>query len=255
MILYPAIDIQEGRVVRLRRGDFARSTVFDDDPVAMARHWESLGATALHVVDLDAARTGAPVNFAIVQRIVAELSIPVQYGGGVRSAASLSRVAAGDVRWVVMGTAAVTQTDLLEAAVDELGDRLVVGVDCSDGMVATHGWHERTAMPASRFVAQLERLGVRRIVFTDIATDGMMQGPNVPALLDLAGRTALEIVQSGGITALDDVRRLAAEAPPNVVGVIVGRALYEGAFTLPEALDVLGCGGTGPEGPSAAGRR
>lgn len=254
MILYPAIDIQEGRVVRLRRGDFAQSTVFDDDPLEMARRWEALGATALHVVDLDAARTGSPVNFAIVQAIAHEVTVPVQYGGGVRSPASLAQVAAGDVRWIVMGTAAVTQTDLLERALAELGDRLVVGVDCSDGMVATHGWHERSEMPAARFLGRLEESGVRRIVFTDIATDGMMRGPNLPALFELAGRTGMEIVQSGGITVLDDLRRLAADAPSNVIGAIVGRALYEGAFTLPEALEALAPGAGTPGEATPGGR-
>lgn len=244
MILFPAIDIQGGRVVRLRGGDFTRSTIFGDDPLDMALQWEELGAEALHVVDLDAARTGEPVNFALVQAIAGALSIPVQCGGGVRSAEALARFRDSALRWIVIGTAAVTQGDLLEAAVKSLGDRLVVGVDCSDGMVATHGWCERSEMPAGRFVDRLEGLGVRRIVFTDIATDGMMRGPNLPALVELAGRTSLEIVQSGGITELDDLRRLRAVAPPNVVGAIVGRALYEGAFTLPQGVEALR-GGSG----------
>lgn len=239
MILFPAIDIQAGRVVRLRGGDFARSTVFGEDPIDMARQWEELGAEALHVVDLDAARSGEPVNSALVQAIVGTVSIPVQYGGGIRSPLALERAAASGLRWIVIGTAAVTGLDLLSLAVRRLGERLVVGVDCCDGTVATHGWCERSQMTAPRFIARLEEQGVRRAVFTDIATDGMMRGPNLGALADIAGRTTLEIVQSGGISELDDLRRLATSAPANVVGTIVGRALYEGAFTLPQALAAL----------------
>jgi phosphoribosylformimino-5-aminoimidazole carboxamide ribotide isomerase len=240
VILFPAVDIQEGRVVRLRGGDFTQTTVFADDPLEMARQWEALGAEALHVVDLDAARTGEPVNFALVQAIASALTIPVEFGGGIRSAESLQRAAASDLRWIVIGTAAITHQDLLVEAVATLGDRLVVGVDCIDGFVATHGWMERTQMSAGRFVQRLEQSGVLRVVFTDVATDGMMRGPNLPALVELAGNTTLEIVQSGGITTLGDLERLVELAPPNVVGAIVGRALYEGAFTLPEALAALG---------------
>jgi phosphoribosylformimino-5-aminoimidazole carboxamide ribotide isomerase len=239
LILFPAVDIQGGRVVRLRRGDFTQTTVFSEDPLDMARQWEELGARALHVVDLDAARTGELVNFSLVEAIAGALGIPVEYGGGVRSADSLRRVADSSVRWVVIGTAAITHEDVLTTAVDCLGDRLVVGVDCIDGNVATHGWMERSSMACSRFVHRLQDRGVGRIVFTDVATDGMMRGPNLPALVELAENTTLEIIQSGGITTLDDLERLARVAPGNVVGAIVGRALYESAFTLPEALAVF----------------
>jgi phosphoribosylformimino-5-aminoimidazole carboxamide ribotide isomerase len=239
VILFPAVDIQDGKVVRLRGGDFARSTVFGEDPLDMARHWQQEGAQALHVVDLDAARTGEPVNFALAQAIAGALRIPVQFGGGVRTADAIERAAASNLRWIVMGTAAITHEHLLEQAVTTLGDRLVVGVDCIGGNVATHGWMERTQMSAGRFVNRLQQAGVGRIVFTDVATDGMMRGPNLPALVELARGTTLEIVQSGGVTTLDDLRRLVELAPPNVVGVIVGRALYDGAFVVRQARDVL----------------
>ena len=235
MQLFPAVDIQGGKAVRLRRGDFAQTTVFDDDPVAAARRWYQQGAQALHVVDLDAARTGELVNFALVEEIAARLPVPVEYGGGVRNAEAVQRVADSSLRWVVLGTAALLSGDVLQTALDVLGERLVVGVDCSAGMVATHGWRQRSQMSAHSFVKQLEELGVRRIVYTDIETDGMMRGPNLPALVRLAERTTVEVVQSGGITTLDDLRRLRAVAPANVVGAIVGRALFEGAFTLAEA--------------------
>jgi phosphoribosylformimino-5-aminoimidazole carboxamide ribotide isomerase len=237
--LFPAVDIQNGKAVRLRGGDFSRATVFDDDPLAAARAWHEQGATALHVVDLDAARTGGLINFALVSALAAQLPVPVQYGGGVRDLDAMERVASSQVRWIVLGTAALTGETLLEAAVERLGERLTVGVDCSDGMVATHGWRQRSQMSATAFVSYLEGIGARRIVFTDIATDGMMRGPNLTALVALAERTSLEVVQSGGISTLDDLRRLRSVAPPNVVGVIVGRALYEGAFTLKEALETV----------------
>ncbi len=235
MIVFPAIDIQGGKAVRLRRGDFHDVTVFSDDPVELARHWQAEGAEALHVVDLDAARTGELVNFAMVEAIVKTLDIPVQYGGGIRSAKSLALVAGIGVHWVVMGTAAVTALDLLDDAVNWLEERLVVGLDCTDGMVATHGWRERSQMSAIRFSKLLAEHGVKRVVYTDTSRDGMLGGPNLIGLRDLAEVTPLEIILSGGIGLLDDLRRVKKVDAPNVVGVIVGRALYEKAFTLADA--------------------
>ena len=240
MIVFPAVDIQGGKAVRLRRGDFCEVTVFGDDPLELAKMWQDQGAEALHVVDLDAARTGDLANFPIVERIVQSLSIPVEYGGGIRSSESLEAVAALGVRWAVMGTAAVTARDLLEEGVQKLGDRLVVGVDCSEGMVATHGWQQRSSMGATHFTRILTQHGVKRIVYTDTSRDGMLGGPNLAGLKELAEVTPLEIVMSGGISLLDDLRRLRRLALPNVVGVIVGRALYEEAFTLADALAAVG---------------
>jgi phosphoribosylformimino-5-aminoimidazole carboxamide ribotide isomerase len=208
VIVFPAVDIQGGKAVRLRRGDFRDVTVFGDDPLELAKMWEAQGAEALHVVDLDAARTGDLANFPLVERIVQTLSIPVEYGGGIRSAESLEAVAALGVRWAVMGTAAVTARDLLDLGVERLGDRLV------------------------RILTQR---GVGRIVYTDTSRDGMLGGPNLPGLKELAEVTTLEIVLSGGIAILDDLRRLRRLALPNVCAVIVGRALYEDAFTLADA--------------------
>jgi phosphoribosylformimino-5-aminoimidazole carboxamide ribotide isomerase len=239
MIVFPAVDIQGGKAVRLRRGDFDDVTVFGDDPVALARLWQDQGAKALHVVDLDAARTGELLNRDIVERIVQALDIPVQYGGGVRSADNLALVAGMGVHWVVMGTAAVTAFDLLDDAVELLGERLVVGLDCTDGMVATHGWQRRSQMSAIRFARILAEHGVKRVVYTDTSRDGMLGGPDLSGLLDLAEVSALELVLSGGIAQLDDLRHLKKLAVPNVVGVIVGRALYEEAFTLADALAVF----------------
>ena len=239
MIVFPAVDIQGGKAVRLRRGDFDDATVFGDDPVALARYWQDQGAEALHVIDLDAARTGELMNFAILERIVKSLDIPVQYGGGIRSAKNLALVAGIGVHWVVMGTAAVTALDLLDDSLKWLGERLVVGLDCSDGMVTTHGWQQRSQMSAIHFSKILAEHGVKRLVYTDTARDGMLGGPNLVGLRDLAEVTSLELVLSGGIGLLDDLRRLKKLDLPNVVGVILGRSLYEKAFALPDALAVF----------------
>ncbi|HOT24459.1 MAG TPA: 1-(5-phosphoribosyl)-5-[(5-phosphoribosylamino)methylideneamino]imidazole-4-carboxamide isomerase [Thermoleophilia bacterium] len=236
MIVFPAIDIQGGKAVRLRRGDFDEATVFSDDPVALARYWRDEGAEALHVVDLDAARTGELANVDLLEDIVAAVDIPVQYGGGIRSEQALALVAGLGVQWVVMGTAAITALELLDDAVDWLGERLVVGMDCTDGMVATHGWQERTQMSAVKFVRILEEHGVKRVVYTDTSRDGMLGGPNLAGLRDLAEMTSLELICSGGVALLDDLRRLRRLNAANVVGVIIGRALYEKAFTLAEAM-------------------
>ena len=239
MIVFPAVDIQGGKAVRLRRGHFDDVTVFGDDPVELAKHWQDQGAEALHVVDLDAARTGDLANFSVVERIVKSLDIPVEYGGGIRSAKNLALIAGIGVHWVVMGTAAVTALDLLDDSLSWLGERLVVGLDCTDGMVATHGWQERSQMSAIKFTRIMAEHGVQRVVYTDTARDGMLGGPNLIGLRDLAEVTSLEVVVSGGISLLDDLRRLKKLALPQVVGVIVGRALYEKAFTLADALAVF----------------
>ncbi|MBE0527888.1 MAG: 1-(5-phosphoribosyl)-5-[(5-phosphoribosylamino)methylideneamino]imidazole-4-carboxamide isomerase [Thermoleophilia bacterium] len=239
MIVFPAVDIQAGKAVRLRRGDFDDFTVFSDDPVELARYWQDEGAEALHVIDLDAARTGDLTNFEIVERIVKAIDIPVQYGGGIRTPTSLAFVSGIGVQWVVMGTAAVTALDLLDDAVNWLGDRLIVGLDCTDGMVATHGWQQRSQMSAIRMVKILAEHGVQRVVYTDTARDGMLGGPNLPGLADLAEISPLEIILSGGIGLLDDLRRLKKLDEPKVVGVIVGRALYEKSFTLAAAQAVF----------------
>jgi phosphoribosylformimino-5-aminoimidazole carboxamide ribotide isomerase len=239
MIVFPAVDIQAGKAVRLRRGDFDDVTVFSDDPVELARYWQDQGAEALHVIDLDGARTGELTNFPIVEQIVNVIDIPVQYGGGVRSQKALALMAGVGVHWVVMGTAAVTALDLLDDAVNWLGDRLVVGLDCTDGMVSTHGWQERSQMSAIRFVKVLAEHGVARVVYTDTVRDGMLGGPNLPGLADLAEVSPLEIILSGGIGLLDDLRRLKRLDEPKVVGVIVGRALYEKSFTLADALAIF----------------
>jgi phosphoribosylformimino-5-aminoimidazole carboxamide ribotide isomerase len=246
--LFPAIDIQNGRCVRLRRGDFAAETVFADDPVAVARSWEEQGARYLHVVDLDGAREGAPRNWEVVSAIVAAVSMPVQLGGGVRTPEALERAAAAGVSRLVVGTSALLDEAFLRQALDAWGPRLVVGVDAEDGFVKTHGWVQSSDMPAVDFVRHLAELGVAEVVYTDISRDGMMQGVNARGIEALARKTTVQLIASGGVTDLDDLRALKTLEPLGVTGVIAGRALYEGRFTIAEAHAVL----DGPDDPATA---
>lgn len=262
MRLIPAIDIQGGRCVRLRRGDFADETVFGDDPVAMAEHWAREGARFLHVVDLDGAREGATRNFSLVRAIAEAVSIPVEFGGGIRTQEALDLIVESRVAKAVIGTSAVEDEAFLELALAVLGpDRVVVAVDAEDGFVKTRGWQERSDVRALELVRRLEERGVREILYTDISRDGMMQSVNLEGIRELAENSRLGIIASGGVTSLDDLRALAALEPLGVTGVIAGRALYEGRFTVAEALAVLdaasgparGAAGDSGEAPAPAG--
>lgn len=239
MILYPAIDIQNGECVRLRRGDFSDATIFSSDPVARAKSWEEAGAQALHVVDLDGARTGKLVNFPIVEEIAESISIPVQFGGGVRTIEDLKMIASGAVTRIVIGTGAVNDEHLLREAVRLAGERLVVSVDADDGIVTTHGWQKRSSVKATTFASYLQDEGVAHLLYTDIERDGMMMGMNLRAIRELAEAVDIDIIASGGISSLDDLQRLKALNLPRVIDVIVGRALYEGSFTVAQARAIL----------------
>jgi len=240
MRLIPAIDIQGGKCVRLRRGDFADETVFGDDPVAMAERWVSEGARFLHVVDLDGARLGAPVNFPLIQAIAEVVSVPVETGGGIRTDAALELIAGSRVAKAVLGTSAVDDETFVERALAVLGAaRVIVAVDAEDGFVKIKGWQERSDVPALDLVRRMGEKGVREILYTDISRDGMMQSVNLGGIRELAENSGLEIIASGGVTSLDDLRALKELEPIGVTGVIAGRALYEQRFTVAEALAVL----------------
>ncbi len=239
--LYPAIDLQDGRAVRLVRGDFDRSTVFSEDPVAQARAFAAEGATALHVVDLDGAREGAPVHAPLVATIAAAFPGQMHLGGGLRSRAAIETAIATGAHRIVVGTAVLDDQELLRWAIGRLGDRLVVAVDARDGLVATHGWTQVTDRDALELSADLVRTGVRHLLYTDIGRDGTLQGPNLEALKRLAkAAPPLRLIASGGVSSLEDLRALRNLGLPNLSGVIVGRALYEGRFGVREALDTLG---------------
>lgn len=238
--LYPAIDLQDGRAVRLVQGDFDSSTVFNEDPVGQARAFAEGGATALHVVDLDGARTGEPVHAATAASIAAQFDGTVHYGGGLRSRAAIETALAAGADRLVVGTAVLQDEDLLRWAIDRLAGALVVALDAREGLVATHGWTRVSDRRAVDVAEGLLSTGVRHLLYTDIGRDGMLGGPNLAALAGLARAVPpLTVIASGGIATLDDLRKLAELDAPNISGVIVGRALYEGRFSVGEAVEVL----------------
>ena len=245
MRLYPAIDILEGNAVRLVRGDFDASTVYDTDPLEAAAKWVSDGAEWLHVVDLDGARAGRPVNLEALRRIAAQSGVPVQYGGGLRTAdGARAALDAGAAR-VVIGTAAFTHPEMLDTLLAEgHGERIAVGVDVREGMVATHGWVQTSELPASEAFAALRERGVRRFVYTNIDHDGMLSGASREEVARVAGEAGEGgLIFSGGIGSLQDLRGLAALRAElglaGLEGVIVGKALYERRFTVAEAREAL----------------
>ena len=231
MIVIPAIDLRGGRCVRLVQGDFARETVYGDDPVRMALRWQAAGATMLHVVDLDGAKAGYPAQAAIVSAIARALTIPVELGGGLRSLDHLAAAFAGGVARAVLGTAAIEDRDLLTAALDRWGaERIFLGLDAREGMVATRGWIETTAVRATELARELAALGVRHVVYTDIGRDGTLHEPNYAALRELAEASGLAVIASGGVARREQLAALAAV--PGVEAAIVGRALYTGDVAL-----------------------
>jgi len=233
MLIYPAIDLLGGRCVRLRQGDYSQETVFSDDPAAVAREWVRQGADRLHVVDLDGAKQREPVNGATIQRIVEAAGVPVQLGGGIRSEAHLRTVFAWGVRWAVLGSKALQDPEWLKRMAHEYPGRIVLGLDARNGFVATEGWLETSTTKATDLAKLVEDAPLAAVVYTDIAKDGMMAGPNFEALLEMRAATKLPVIASGGVTTLDQAKRL-AEA--GTYAAIVGRALYEGTVTLAELL-------------------
>ena len=236
MQVIPAVDIRGGRCVRLAQGDYTRETVFEDDPVAAARRWAGLGAERIHVVDLDGARDGRQANAAIVRAIAQAVSCPVQTGGGIRSLDALRSTLEGGVQRVAVGTAAVKDPEFLRQAIEAAGEQLIVSVDARDGQVSLEGWTEGTSLDAVRFIEELAQLGVRRIVYTDISRDGVAGSPNFGMYERLTSNVPLAVVAAGGVSRVDDLRRL---AECGVEGAIVGRALYTGEVDLRQALEAV----------------
>lgn len=238
MIVFPAIDILGGRAVRLAQGDYDRVTVYNDDPVAQAHLFAEQGATWVHVVDLDGARDGVPGNIALVERIARETGLAVQTGGGIRTMETMRRLADAGAARMVLGTKLVTDEAFVAEAVAAFGEAVVAGVDARDGEVKIAGWREGTSVPAAELVAELAGLGIRHLVYTDISRDGMGTGIAAAAYHDVAARAGFPVVVSGGMATPDDVRAVAALGGAVAEGVIIGRALYEGTVTLPEALAI-----------------
>lgn len=239
MILLPAIDILEGKAVRLLRGDFEQRTVYDADPLDAARRWVRAGARALHVVDLDGARDGSPANLEHVRRIASEVGVPVQVGGGLRSAGAVADALRAGASRVVLGTAAFRDIDFLDDVIAAHGDRLIVSVDGRGGRLAAAGWTEQTEIPVESVIEALGRRGVTRFVYSSIERDGMMSGPDLEEVARIARVVRGSFVYSGGVASVGDLRALAELRQVNLTGVIVGKALYEERFDVAEAQAAL----------------
>jgi phosphoribosylformimino-5-aminoimidazole carboxamide ribotide isomerase len=236
VILYPAIDILDGSAVRLVKGDFDAKKVYDEDPLAAARGWTEEGAKYLHVVDLDGAKTGAPVNLEHLRRIAGELGVPVQYGGGLRSAQAVRDALAAGAERVILGTAAFTQEGLLEQALGEHGrERVLVSVDVRGGHVTTAGWTKTTEITTEAVIDSLTERGATDLVFTNVDRDGMLEGPDLEEVRRVAQVVMGSLIYSGGIGQLADLEGLASLGEQSLEGVIVGKALYERRFTVSEA--------------------
>jgi phosphoribosylformimino-5-aminoimidazole carboxamide ribotide isomerase len=246
VIIFPAIDLRRGRCVRLRQGRAEEETVYDGDPAAVARRWVAEGAQWLHVVNLDGAfgetgrGAGQPINLQRLAEIrEAVPGTPIQFGGGVRSVADVERALALGATRVILGTVAVAQPAVVGAAIERLGpERIVVGIDAREGQVATHGWRQTSDTTAVALGRAMRQQGVVRVVYTDIARDGMLSGANVEATAALARATGLRVIASGGVASQEDVRRLKARAADGIEGVIIGQALYTGAVSLAEAIEI-----------------
>jgi phosphoribosylformimino-5-aminoimidazole carboxamide ribotide isomerase len=247
MLLIPAIDLKDGKCVRLRQGDMADATVFSEDPVAMARHWVAQGARRLHLVDLNGARSGRPVNEAVIKRIVAAIGddVPVQLGGGIRDLDTIERYIDDGVSYVVVGTAAVKSPGFLQDACTAFGGHVIVSLDARDGKVATDGWSKLTGHDVIDLAKKFEDYGVEAILYTDIGRDGMMTGVNIEATVELARAVKIPVIASGGVSGMADIERLCAVEAEGIEAAILGRSLYEGAIDFKAAqsrADELGDG-------------
>lgn len=231
--IWPAIDLRGGKCVRLQQGDYCRETVFSEDPASMARHWVDLGAECLHLVDLDGARSGQPANLAAVEAILAAVGVPCQLGGGIRTEETIRRLLELGVARLVVGTQALRQPEWFCQMCRRFPGKLVLAVDARQGRVATEGWLQTSEVSALELARRYESLPLAAIVYTDIAADGMLAGPNFSAMAEMQQAVRLPVIASGGVTTVEDVARLAAIP---MAGCIIGRALYEGTLTLPEAL-------------------
>ena len=249
MILYPAIDISEGKAVRLIKGDFNQVTVYEDSPLEAARAWVEAGARFLHIVDLDGARFGSPKSLEHLERIASELHVPVQYGGGLRSLPAVRDALRAGAERVILGTAAFNDIDFLDDVLGAFRDRVIVSVDTRGGNVSTSGWQETTQMPADAVIERLQNRGVRSFVYTDVDRDGMLGGIDFDEVKRIAQVVRGRFIYSGGIGTLDDLRGLRDLRQVNLGGVIAGKALYEGRFTIAEGQTALQ-----PE-PAAAPKR
>ena len=235
MNIYPAIDLVGGKAVRLYKGDYTQMTVYSDDPVSVAKDFQAAGAKHIHLVDLEGAKSGVPENLATIASILRETDLFVEVGGGIRNMETVETYLAAGVNRVILGTAAVTDPDFLEAALQKYGDRIAVGVDLKDGYVAIKGWTETSALTAEDFFEKMQGLGVKTVICTDISRDGAMKGTNRELYRQLSEHYSIDLIASGGVSSLEDVQALAAMG---LHGAIIGKAYYIGAIDLKTAIEV-----------------
>jgi len=238
MLLIPAIDLKNGKCVRLRQGEMSQVTQYSDDPVGMAEQWQNLGARYLHIVDLDGAVEGKPKHLPQIEAIAKRLTIPIQVGGGIRNAATVQAYRSSGVDRVVVGTAALQDPQFLAAVARQFPQKILVGIDVKNGLVAVHGWTTVSTLTPQQVFDSMKDLPLGGIVFTDISRDGMLAGPNLSALQDAAETSPVPIIASGGVTKLEDIRAI-QELGGNISGIIIGKALYEGALDLQAALALV----------------
>jgi phosphoribosylformimino-5-aminoimidazole carboxamide ribotide isomerase len=238
--IIPAIDLMDGQAVRLQKGDFATKTRVAEDPVAVAQSFAAAGARRIHIVDLDGAKTGSPQNHETIRRILQSVSVPVQVGGGLRTAERVAAILALGADRAVVGTSAAKDPEAMAQILEKHGERVIVGADAHGNEVATHGWQETTGELVTDFAKRMKQMGARRFLFTDISRDGMLEGANAAATAALAQSVGLPVIASGGVAGMDDIRELVRMHPQGVEGVVIGKALYAGRLSLAEALAYVG---------------
>ncbi len=239
MLIIPAIDLKDGRCVRLTQGRFDKEQIFSDDPVEVAQIWQKKGAKRLHVVDLDGAFHGEPKNIDIVKQMVKSIDIPIQLGGGIRDIETIEKYISLGIDWVIIGTSAVIDTSLVEKAVSKYSDQIIVGIDTSDGMAAIKGWLEVSELKGINLALKMQDLGVKRIIYTDVTRDGMLTGPNIENISEILDKTKVNVIASGGIASIEDLLEFKKLDQKRLEGVIVGKALYLDKIDLEEAIEVI----------------
>lgn len=235
MIILPAIDLYDKKAVRLYKGDYAQMTVYNDDPLAVARDFEAAGAKYIHMVDLEGAKLGTTPNIEVVKAVARETSLKVEIGGGIREMKTVDAYINAGVERVILGTAAVTDEDFLKASVDKYGEKIAVGADIKDGYVAIKGWLEKSQFTTDEFFAKMQEIGVKTVICTDISKDGAMKGTNLELYRSLSEKYSVDVVASGGVSTIDDIKAL---RKMNLYGAIIGKAYYTGAINLKEAIEV-----------------
>jgi phosphoribosylformimino-5-aminoimidazole carboxamide ribotide isomerase len=238
LIVIPAVDLKDGRCVRLSQGRMEQESVYSEDPVEMAKHWESKGAERLHVVDLNGAVMGKPFHRSLIKEIARSVHIPIEVGGGIRDLVTIEDYLSSGVRWVILGTAAFQNRSVMEEACRHLGERVILGIDAKGGKVAIQGWKELVSLEATELAKQYEGMGLSAIIFTDIEKDGMGTGLNFQSTRNLARSTSIPVIASGGVSRKEDIENLLELEPEGVIGVIVGRALYTRSVNLEEAIRI-----------------